>query len=51
MKKFYRITYQWPPGSRGATQATVAIEDVGTKAEQKDNVIQKLNCNVIFFWI
>ena len=46
MKKFYRITYQWPPGSRGATQATVAIEDVGTKAEQKNNVIQKLNGHI-----
>ena len=44
--KYYRITYQWPPNTRGATQATVAIEDIGTKAEQKEAAIQKLNSHI-----
>lgn len=46
MKRYYRITYQWTPGSRGATQATVAIEDIGTKSEQMDAAIKKLNLHV-----
>lgn len=46
MKRYYRVTYQWPIGTRGAKESTIAVEDVGTKTEQKDVAIQKLSNHI-----
>ena len=42
MKKYYRITYQWPPGARGAVEATVAVEE-GSKPEMIEAAVVKLS--------
>jgi hypothetical protein len=46
MKRYYRITYQWPVGFRSAVEATVAVEEQGTKQEQMSKAIDKLRAHL-----
>lgn len=47
MKRYYRITYQWPPGCRGATSSIVAVDSsIGSKLEMIDEATKKLNQHI-----
>lgn len=43
-ERYFRISYQWPPGSRGGIEKVVAVHDDGSStAEMAEIAIEKLH--------